>query len=81
MKTRPQDMFWGLLAALMAFVSAVGLWSLLYSQERIVETLVGVIPATWIVLGCWRRTKWGAPEGGLREQQEQRATEASKPKG
>jgi hypothetical protein len=73
MKTRPQDLFWGLLAGVMAFLSAVGLWSLLYSRERIVETLVGVIPASWIVVGCWRRTKWGAPDEGLRASQEQRA--------
>ena len=73
MKTRLQDIVWGALAGIFAFLLFAGLGMLLFDRTRFVETLVGAIPLAWIVAGCWRRTKWGAPEDGLRAYQERRA--------
>ena len=74
MKTRPRDLVWGLLSAVVAVSIVIGLAALLFDRNQAVQTLIGVIPGAWIVVGCWRRTKWGAPKGGLREWQEHRAT-------
>ncbi len=75
MKTRPQDIFWGAVAVLLALLCFVSLAWLLYDRNRAVQTLIAVIPGALIAVGAWRRTKWGAPEGGLRAEQEKRAVD------
>lgn len=32
-----------------------------------IGTVLAVGVGRWIILGAWRRTVWGAPEGGVRE--------------
>ena len=76
-KTRPQDILWIAVGALVVFSVFVGILTLMTDRANWVVTLIGVLPASWIALGCWRRTKWGAPEDGLRADQERRATEGA----
>ena len=76
-KTRFQDVFWIAVASAVIFAVFVGVLSLFSGRADPVKLLVGIVPGTWLALGCWRRTKWGAPEGGLREAQERRATGAA----
>ncbi len=77
MKTRPRDIVWAALAAFVVFLVFVSALSLVDGTGDPVKLLVGIIPATLLVIGCWRRTKWGAPEGGLRQWQEDRKTGAA----
>ena len=74
MKTRFQDVFWILVASLVIFTLFVSVLLVFSGQADPILSLIGVIPGAWLALGCWRRTKWGAPEGGLRFEQERRAT-------
>ena len=67
MKTRARDVAWAALAGVIALVCFVALGSLLFDRSRAVQTLIAVVPGAVIAVGAWRRTKWGAPEGGLRE--------------
>ena len=80
MKTRPRDIIWGALTGLMILMLFIGAATLLFDRSQAVQALIGIIPGAWIAVGCWRRTKWGAPEGGLREWQEQRATGEQPPR-
>lgn len=74
MKTRPRDIIWALAAtAMLAVVVASGV-ALVRGDGNVVQLLIGIIPATWLIVGCWRRTKWGAPAEGLRAHQEEKAT-------
>lgn len=73
MKTRPRDIVWGLVTAAVIFALFVSALSLLRGGDP-VKLLVGIVPGTLLAVGCWRRTKWGAPAGGLREWQEDRKT-------
>lgn len=74
MKTRPRDIAWGGAAALIMFVVFVAAISLVTQRGDPIKLLVGIVPGTFLAVGCWRRTKWGAPEDGLRAWQERRAT-------
>ena len=74
MKTRFQDVFWVAMASLVIFGLFVAVLSLFSADADIIALLVGIVPGTWLALGCWLRTKWGAPEDGLRAEQERRAT-------
>lgn len=74
MKTRFQDVFWILVASLVIFTLFVSVLLVFGGHGDPILALIGVIPGAWLALGCWRRTKWGAPDGGLRFEQERRAT-------
>lgn len=74
MKTRPRDIVWGAAAGLLMFANFVGAISLVTQRGDPIKLLVGIVPATLLAVGCWRRTKWGAPEDGLRAWQERKAT-------
>jgi hypothetical protein len=74
MKTRPRDILWAAAAGVIIFGVFVSALSVLTGRGDALRILVGLIPASWLGVGCWRRTKWGAPADGLRAWQERRAT-------
>lgn len=74
MKTRAQDILWGGLAIVIGAVVIVALGWLLFDRNRAAQTLIAVIPGAVIMAGAWRRTKWGAPDDGLRAHQETQAS-------
>lgn len=74
MKTRLRDVVWAALAALLVAIVTGSVVLVFTSDGDVVKLLVGAVPALLLAVGCWRRTKWGAPEGGLRSWQEDRKT-------
>lgn len=71
MNTRGQDILWTSVAVLCAGIAA-GALVYLVRDFTFIGILAPLFPA-FIAAGAWRRTKWGAPAGGLREHQERRA--------
>lgn len=74
MKTRVRDVVWAAVGALVLAVMVASAVAIVRGDGDVVKLVVGIIPGSVLVVGCWRRTKWGAPEGGLREWQEDRKT-------
>ena len=72
MRTRTPDIVWGSVCILCAALLIVG--AVRVAAEFSGLALLSLTFPLFIAAGAWRRTKWGAPEGGLREYQEQRAT-------
>lgn len=85
MRTRPRDWVWAAVAAVLAGAIVRGVVGMLRSLPDEVrgagvgDLLVLVaflvlyaVVARWLVMGAWRRTKWGAPPGGSREAAEAR---------
>jgi hypothetical protein len=81
-RTRVSDYVW----AGVSLVAAVGVVRLVIGGVRglladptlggfgifVVGTVLIVGVGRWIVVGAWRRTVWGAPEGGVRDHRERR---------
>jgi hypothetical protein len=38
----------------------------------VAQAVVGLVVGSWLILGAWRRTVWGAPPAGLRDVVEMR---------
>ena len=70
MRVRPVDIVWLTVAGFIAAGMVLGVVSLF--REFVLPTLIGLPFAGMVALGAWKRTKWGAPAGGLREHQERR---------
>lgn len=60
---------WGLIGLVADLVAAPGLATL---ARLAMGVLAVAVVGRWLVLGAWRRTKWGAPAGGVREFTERR---------
>lgn len=74
MKTRVRDVVWAAAGGLVVIAMIGSAVAIIRGNGDVVKLVVGIIPASFLVVGCWRRTKWGAPEGGLRQWQEDRKT-------
>lgn len=85
MRTRPRDWVWATVAAVLAGLIAwgvVGMVRALPGELReagsgdvlvlVAWLLLYAVVARWLVMGAWRRTKWGAPPSGSREAAEAR---------
>jgi hypothetical protein len=83
MRARPRDALWGVVAILVTswlvwktidFV-AIELQNATWFDVVHLLLAVSAFFATvgrWLIMGAWRRTKWGAPSGGERYWVEQR---------
>ncbi len=71
MRTRNQDIVWAVVAAVFGAATVVDV--VLLALDFSLMGLLGLAFPALIAAGAWRRTKWGAPRGGLREMQERRA--------
>jgi len=74
-RTRPVDIAWLLVIAVCAVVVVGTLVSL--TREFVFVYLLGLMLPAIVAAGAWKRTKWGAPPGGLREHQETRRISGS----
>lgn len=81
-RTRASDYLWGIVALVAAvgviFLMIEGIVALVSAPTPgqfavfVIGTVLIVGVGRWIILGAWRRTVWGAPEGGLRDLREHR---------
>ena len=72
MRTRPVDIVWGFVALMFAAGTLLGVVALFVEFRW--STLIALPFTAVVAAGSWKRTKWGAPAGGLREHQERRRT-------
>lgn len=82
MRTRPRDALWATVAAVFAAAFAWGLLGLVRDliaepdpagfAGLVVGALATALVGRWLIMGAWRRTKWGAPSGGPRDLAERR---------
>lgn len=90
MLTRPRDWVWAAVTAVMAGLFAWGLVGMVRSLPDelraaglgdvlllVASLLLYGVVARWLVMGAWRRTKWGAPPGGSREAAEARREDSA----
>lgn len=88
MQTRARDVFWAAVAVAVVVIFVILLVRMLLSVSPspgvaeiaavLLGTLLNGVFAWWLGWGAWRRTKWGAPPGGAREQAEDRARGAAR---